>query len=111
MSLDVRVVGESVAVLSYSGRLTLFEAPALEGAVAEAIDDSRSHIVVDLSETSFIDSSGLGALIAGLKKSRHAGGDLRISGARAEVLAVLRMTNVDRLLPNHSSAADAQSDW
>ncbi len=53
-----------------------------------------SRIVVDLSETEFIDSSGLGALIAGLKIARKAGGDLCIAAPTQQVCTVLELTTL-----------------
>jgi anti-anti-sigma factor len=55
-------------------------------------------LAVDLSAVEFIDSSGLGALIGGLKAARTAGGDLRIAGATEQVVSVLRLTNLDKVL-------------
>lgn len=66
-------------------------------------------MVVDLSGLDAIDSSGLGALISGLKAARQSGGDLRISGAGEQVSAVLELTNLNRVLKAHESA-DAAFD-
>jgi anti-sigma B factor antagonist len=66
--------------------------------VAELIADGRARIVVDLSGTEFIDSSGLGALVSCLKKARQAGGDLRIAGPTQQAQTVFRLTNLDRVL-------------
>jgi anti-sigma B factor antagonist len=67
--------------------------------------------VVDLSGTAFIDSSGLGALIAALKKARQAGGDLRIVGPTEQVRTVLGLTNLDRVLRPFDRVEDATHDW
>jgi anti-sigma B factor antagonist len=45
-----------------------------------------------------MDSSGLGALIAGLKSARQAGGDLRLARPNEQVRTVLSLTNLDRVL-------------
>src|SRR5205809_5297005 len=47
--------------------------------LAAAVEDGNRQLVVDLDQVNFIDSSGLGALISGLKSARQAGGDLRIA--------------------------------
>ena len=69
---------EGVAVLRCDGRLNMVAAPALRSAIEHAVDGGAPRVVVDLAGAGFVDSSGLGALIAGLKKARQAGGDLRI---------------------------------
>ena len=75
------------------------------------IDADARLLVLDLSDVTFIDSSGLGALIAGLKATRRAGGDLRIAQVPEQVMTVLRLTNLDRVLRAHPTVADASRDW
>jgi anti-sigma B factor antagonist len=75
------------------------------------IDDGSSHVVVDLAETSFIDSSGLGALIGVLKRARSEGGDLRIATPSEQVRMVLGLTNLDRVLRPHESLDEATRGW
>jgi anti-sigma B factor antagonist len=65
-------VEKGVAVLQPQGRLTMVTAPQLRQVVAETVTSGRPRIVVDLSATEFLDSSGLGALIAGAE-DRQAG--------------------------------------
>jgi anti-sigma B factor antagonist len=90
-----------------SGMLTVNTAPELRDVVSGAIAAGGRKIAVDLSEVEFIDSSGLGALVGSLKAARQVEGDLRIGGASSQVLMVLKLTNLDRVLTPHESAADA----
>ncbi len=66
--------------------------------------------MVDLSGVETIDSSGLGALISGLKAARQSGGDLRISEPGEQALAVLELTNLNRVLKSYDSADVAFDD-
>jgi anti-sigma B factor antagonist len=100
-------VEDGVAVVQPQGRLTMVTAPELRQVVAETVASGRSRIVVDLSGTEFLDSSGLGALIAGLKTARQAGGDLRIACLGPQPATVLKLTNLDRVLRPHASVAEA----
>ena len=100
---------DGIGVLRPVGRLTMVAAPQLRALVGQLVETGHARVVVDLSETEFIDSSGLGALIAGLKTTRQAGGDLRLAGAGPQVLAVLELTNLHRVLrprPDVASAFD-----
>lgn len=105
-SIDVRAADGGV-VLAPSGRLTVVTAPQLRAAVADRITAGDRIIVVDLSVTEFVDSSGLGALVSCLKSARQAGGDLRIVAPTEQVAMVLRMTNLDRILQPRASVDDA----
>jgi anti-anti-sigma factor len=106
MAEDIRT-----AVLRPTGRLNMVAAPALKNQVEENVAAGQDRIVIDLTEVVFIDSSGLGALISGLKATRQAGGDLRIAQVPQQVMTVLRLTNLDRVLRAYPTAADASRDW
>lgn len=101
----------SALVLRPEGRLTMVAAPIVRSAVDAAVKKGQARLVVDLGGVEFVDSSGLGALIAGLKTSRQAGGDLRIAQAGEQVRTVLRLTNLDRVLRNHAQVEDALDGW
>ena len=79
----------------------------LTEAITGLVDGGTSKVVVDLGETTFLDSSGLGALIAGLKRCRQAGGDLRLARPTEQVTTVLSLTNLDRVLRPRASVAEA----
>jgi anti-sigma B factor antagonist len=97
----------SVAIIRLRGRLTMLSTSELRALVSDTVTDGRNRIVVDLSDTEFIDSSGLGALIAGLKTARQAGGDLRIACPTEQVEMILKLTNLDRVLRPYSSVQGA----
>jgi len=98
-------------VLTCDGRLTMVAAPTLSSAIDDAVSGGQVRLVVDLAGTSFVDSSGLGALVAGLKRTRQAGGDLRIASAQEQVRMVLKLTNLDRILQPFDTVGDAVHGW
>lgn len=111
MEIDKSEIGERVGLLRLSGRLNMVAAPRLKEAIDAVVEGGAPRVVVDLTEVSFMDSSGLGALIAGLKKTRQASGDLRIAGPNEQVLTVLRLTNLDRVLRPRETVEAATDDW
>lgn len=104
-------VKDGVAVIHCTGRLNMTDAPRLKQRVDAIVAEGLPRIVVDLTGVPFVDSSGLGALISGLKTARQAGGDLRIAGAGEQILAVLGLTNLDRILRPHATIEDARGEW
>ncbi|MFN3601973.1 MAG: STAS domain-containing protein [Dietzia sp.] len=105
---EIREAGTAV-VVQPTGRLNMVAAPGLRDQLRDLIEGGSRRVVVDLSATEFIDSSGLGALISGLKAARQAGGDLRIAAPNTQVRSVLKLTRLDRVLTAHESA-DAAFD-
>lgn len=109
MTIGIEPV-EGGCVISPQGRLTVVSTPELRQAVAARIEAGDRLIVVDLSGTTFVDSSGLGALVSCLKSARQAGGDLRLVAPTEQVSMVLRLTNLDRILQPRASVEDALHD-
>ncbi len=102
---------EGYGVLRPEGRLNMVAAPRLRSAIDRMLEDGSTRLVLDLADVSFMDSSGLGAVITGLKRARQAGGDLRLAAAGEQVQTVMRLTNLDRVLQPHTTVEDAADGW
>jgi len=98
-------------VLAPEGKFNLVAAPPVKARIDDLVAQGKANIVVDLHAIDFIDSSGLGALIGGLKAARQQGGDLRIAAAGPQVKAVLKLTNLDRILAPYETVEEARHDW
>ncbi|WP_183093970.1 STAS domain-containing protein [Nocardioides stalactiti] len=102
---------DGVVVLATSGRFNMVSAPRIKARIDETVAAGNARIVVDLAGVDFIDSSGLGALIGGLKTARQASGDLRIAAAGDQVVTVLKLTNLDRILTPFDTVEAAVDGW
>jgi serine/threonine-protein kinase RsbW len=78
--------------------------------VRELMKGGATTLVLDLTELASIDSSGLGAVMGGLRLARQAGGDLRIAVPNRLVRQALRLTSLDRVLRPYESVDEAISD-
>lgn len=101
---------DGYAEVVVEGRLNVGGAPQLRAAVAAALADGHRLLVMNLRQTEFMDSSGLGALVGCLKAAREAGGDLRLAQVGDKVGAVLKLTSLDRVLVPHRDASEAALD-
>lgn len=102
---------DGVVVLATTGRFNMVSAPRIKTRIDETVASGSTRIVVDLTGVEFMDSSGLGALIGGLKSARQASGDLRIAAAGEQVVTVLRLTNLDRILRPYPTVDEAVDGW
>jgi anti-sigma B factor antagonist len=107
MQIDVTDAGDGIAVAALNGRLNMASAGRLREAVNSEVAAGRTRIAVDLTSVEFMDSSGLGALINGLKVARQAGGDLRIASPSEQVRLVLQLTNMEKFLTTVPDAKTA----
>ena len=94
-------------VVAVTGELDVYTAPVLEESLGELVDEGKQHLVVDLTEVSFMDSTGLGLLIKALKWVREHDGSLRIVANTEKVLKVFRVTGLDGVLSLHETLAEA----
>lgn len=84
-----------VDLVEVSGRIDSSTAPQLEQALRKITDDERFRIVVDLSETDFMSSAGLRALLATLKLVRRFNrGDLRLAGMSTKVKKAFELSGL-----------------
>lgn len=113
LTFDSQII-DKVAVIRCKGRITLGdEVQALEAEVNRQIkipgtDTNRfKHVVLQLAETDFLDSSGLGSLVRLVGVLRAAGGGLKICQLSPRVLKVIEMTNLTAVFPPYESEAAA----
>ena len=94
-------------VVFVTGPLTFSHVHVLRGQLCSLVDAGRHQLAVNLAGIKAIDSSGIGALIAGLKAARRSGGDLRLVAPPSNVVAILDMMNLRSVLIVHDSTEDA----
>jgi anti-sigma B factor antagonist len=89
-----------------AGEADLHSVPEVEAALEEAFDGGPRLIVIDLSNLTFIDSSGLHALITGHERCRARGHELRIIPGPANVQRLFELTGMNDVLPLYTAKSD-----
>ncbi len=109
MSLEVqtRQADNGVTVVAPTGRLDVAGAPTLKDAISEALKTGQPRVVIDMEGVSFVDSTGLGSVIAALKQIRSSQGDLRLAAPNQQFRVVLELTTLDRVFPYYSTVEEA----
>lgn len=109
MSLEVltRQSDNGVTIVAPTGRLDVAGAPSLREAVSEAVRTGSPRVVIDMEGISFVDSTGLGSVIAALKQVRSKEGELRLAAPNQQVRVVLELTTLDRVFPYYATVEDA----
>lgn len=107
LEVQTRKADNGVTVIAPTGRLDVAGAPALKEAVAEVVKDGQQHVVIDMEGVSFVDSTGLGSVIAALKQVRGSQGELRLAAPNQQVRVVLELTTLDRVFPYFATVEEA----
>lgn len=99
--------GERYPVINVSGEIDVSSAPALQQRLSELFRTASSTVVVDLTEVAFLDSTGLGALVAARSAAVEAGGALPLVCTSERILKLFTITGLDGVFDFYPSAADA----
>jgi anti-sigma B factor antagonist len=86
-------------VVAVRGEIDLFTAPELKSALSEAIESGHTRIVVDLTDTTFLDSTALGVLIGTVKRLRSRDGRLTIVNVDDNIAKTFEITGLDQIFP------------
>jgi len=110
-AIGVRQVG-AVTVIDIAGRLTLGEpVTRLREKIQGSKEAGRNRVLVNLAQTTYIDSSGIGELVGAMAALRTAGGQLKLSGLSQKVLALFEVANLKRALDIHPHEAAALASF
>ena len=94
-------------VIALSGEVDLYTAPEFKQQLLEVIGQGATHVVVDLSDTTFIDSTTLGVLLSGVKRLRPVGGELAVVCTDRNIRKIFEITLLDRVFSIHEDRDEA----
>ena len=98
-----------VTIIEVEGQLTVGNRQDLKQVVQEASDAGARKFLLDCTETGYIDSSGLGALVTISKRVREVGGQIRLAALNDDLRSLFELTKLDTLFaiyPDRSNALD-----
>ncbi len=106
LDLNVRKEGD-YSVLEVAGEIDVYTAPKLREKLIELVSEGSYQLVVDLEKVDFLDSTGLGVLVGGLKRVRNHDGSLELVCTQEKILKIFRITGLTKVFPIHGSVAEA----
>jgi anti-sigma B factor antagonist len=92
-----RTENADVVSLRIAGTLDVLTAPELAPEIERVVTEKRMRVMVDLSGLDLIDSSGVAGLVALYKRVRAQGGQVIVSGARDQPLAIFKLLRMDKV--------------
>lgn len=94
-------------VLTVRGEVDVYTAPRLRERLVELASEGHHRVVVDLEKVDFLDSTGLGVLVGGLKRLRSHDGDLVLVSTQRRILKVFEITGLTKVFSIYESIDDA----
>jgi anti-sigma B factor antagonist len=109
LGLDVDTGHPDYTVLTVEGEVDVYTAPLLRQRLVDLADSGVSRIIVNLEPVEFLDSTGLGVLVAALNRLRRQDGDVELICSQARILRVFEITGLTRVFTIHPSLEDASA--
>ena len=109
MNFDIKTeqVGSDAYVIALAGEVDLYTAPEFKQQLLDVIGQGGKEVVVDFSDTTFIDSTTLGVLVGGVKRLRPTGGSLALVCTDQNISKIFEITGLDRVFPIYKSRDEA----
>ena len=109
LTLATRDDGDRTVVV-VGGEIDVYTAPKLREQLVDLVNAGRYHLVIDMETVEFLDSTGLGVLVGGLKRVRAHDGSLRLVCTQERILKIFRITGLTKVFPIHDSLDEALQD-
>jgi anti-sigma B factor antagonist len=109
VNFDVKTeqIGDSTFVIALTGEVDLYTAPEFKQQLLDAISKGAKDVVVDLSGTTFIDSTTLGVLVGGVKRLRGQDGQLSLVCSDRNIAKIFEITGLDRVFQIYPARDEA----
>ena len=97
----------SVPIIDLSGEVDAYTSARFREAMVDLIETGAANLIVSMMKVEYIDSSGLGALVGGLKRSTEKGGKILIVCDNPQIRKVFEITGLEKVFPLYDVEADA----
>ena len=109
MNFDIKTeqIGGDAYVISLAGEVDLYTAPEFKQQLLDVIGKGGKEVVVDFTDTTFIDSTTLGVLVGGVKRLRPNGGQLALICNDRNITEIFEITGLDRVFTIYPTRDEA----
>jgi anti-sigma B factor antagonist len=107
LTVEARSVQDGTAVIALGGEVDVYTSPRLKQEMVDLLNKGITRLVIDLSAVEYLDSTGLGVLIGGLKRARERDGDLRLICDNLRILRIFEITGLTKIFDIYRTEAEA----
>jgi anti-sigma B factor antagonist len=98
---------DGATIVSVGGEIDVYTAPRLRDQITDLVGDGVYDLIIDMEAVEFLDSTGLGVLVGGLKKVRAHNGSMQLICTQDRLLKIFRITGLAKVFTIHGSAEAA----
>jgi len=100
----------NVPILAVSGEVDVYSAPELKEQISKLVQSGQTTLIIDLGGVSFLDSTGLGALVEARAETTEAGGALPLVCSQERILKLFTITGLDGVFTIHPNVGAAVAE-
>jgi anti-sigma B factor antagonist len=106
LTLSTRAEGDR-SVVVVGGEIDVYTAPKLREHIIDLVSNGSHHLIIDMENVDFLDSTGLGVLVGGLKRVRAHEGSLDLVCTQDRILKIFRITGLTKVFAIHATVDEA----
>jgi anti-sigma B factor antagonist len=109
MNFDIKTekLRDDAYLIALSGEVDLYTAPEFKQQLLEVVGQGGRDVVIDFTDTTFIDSTTLGVLVGGVKRLRPNGGQLSLVCSDRNIAKIFEITGLDKVFPIYATRNEA----
>ncbi len=107
LTLNVHSVEPGYTVIAVGGEIDVYSAPKLRERLVGLVEEGSYELIVDMEAVEFLDSTGLGVLVGGLKRVRAHDGWIDLVCTQSRMLRIFRITGLNRVFSIYDSVSEA----
>jgi len=109
LTLNVYPGTSGSTVIAVGGEIDVYTAPKLREKLINLVESGSYHLIVDMEEVEFLDSTGLGVLVGGLKRVRAHDGSIDLVCTQGRILRIFRITGLSKVFDIYDTVSAAQA--
>ena len=107
--INSRKKSETSIVLNIEGEVDVYTSPQLKQEIVNVSKSGVKHLAINLAKVEYLDSTGLGVLIGGLKRFREVGGNLILIGPNMRIVRIFEITGLDKIFDIYQTEDEASA--
>jgi anti-sigma B factor antagonist len=109
LTLNVYSGTPGSTVIAVGGEIDVYTAPKLREKLINLVESGSYHLIVDMEAVEFLDSTGLGVLVGGLKRVRAHDGWIDLVCTQSRILRIFRITGLSNVFDIYDTVAAAEA--
>lgn len=107
LTMNSRTLDDTTCVLDIEGEVDVYTSPQLKQDLVQLTEQGVKRVIINLSKVEYLDSTGLGVLIGGLKRMREAGGNLALVGPGMRIQRIFEITGLNKIFDIYPTSEEA----